>query len=96
METDLGYRHRQVVQHAKRLWLHSAGRRRSGVFVHVSAVERAGSGMVQEEQKISHEERGDPKRGKSLGAKSQDGVSLQTKIDDQAGSVGSCPPCVPH
>jgi len=35
------------------------------VFVHISAVERSGIGMLQEGQKISYEERRDPKRGKS-------------------------------
>jgi CspA family cold shock protein len=34
-------------------------------FVHISAVERAGIGMLQEGQKISYEEQRDPKRGKS-------------------------------
>ena len=35
------------------------------VFVHISAVERAGMGMLQEGQKISYEEQRDAKRGKS-------------------------------
>ena len=35
------------------------------VFVHISAVERAGVGMLQEGQRISYEEQRDPKRGKS-------------------------------
>ena len=35
------------------------------VFVHISAVERAGIGMLQEGQRISYEEQRDPKRGKS-------------------------------
>jgi hypothetical protein len=35
------------------------------VFVHISAVERAGIGMLQEGQKISYEEQRDAKRGKS-------------------------------
>ena len=35
------------------------------MFVHISAVERAGIGMLQEGQKISYEEQRDPKRGKS-------------------------------
>ena len=35
------------------------------VFVHISAVERAGMGSLQEGQKISYEEKRDPKRGKS-------------------------------
>jgi cold shock protein len=35
------------------------------VFVHISAVERSGIGMLQEGQKISYDEQRDPKRGKS-------------------------------
>ena len=35
------------------------------VFVHVSAVERAGMDTLQEGQKVSYEEQRDPKRGKS-------------------------------
>jgi len=35
------------------------------VFVHISAVERAGIGMLQEGQKISYDEQRDAKRGKS-------------------------------
>ncbi len=35
------------------------------VFVHISAVERAGLRSLNEGQKISYEERRDPKRGKS-------------------------------
>jgi CspA family cold shock protein len=35
------------------------------VFVHISAVERAGMGSLQEGQKVSYEEQRDPKRGKT-------------------------------
>jgi CspA family cold shock protein len=35
------------------------------VFVHISAVERAGLGDLREGQKISYEEQRDPKRGKT-------------------------------
>ena len=35
------------------------------VFVHISAVERAGIGTLNEGQKVSFEEQRDPKRGKS-------------------------------
>ena len=35
------------------------------VFVHISAVERAGLGGLAEGQKISYEEQRDPRRGKS-------------------------------
>ncbi len=37
----------------------------SDVFVHISAVERAGLGNLAEGQKISYEEKRDPKRGKT-------------------------------
>ena len=35
------------------------------VFVHISAVERAGLGTLNEGQKVSYAEQRDPKRGKS-------------------------------
>jgi cold shock protein len=35
------------------------------VFVHISAVERAGMGSLQEGQRISYEEQRDAKRGKT-------------------------------
>jgi cold shock protein len=35
------------------------------VFVHISAVERAGLGTLIEGQKVSYEEERDPKRGKT-------------------------------
>jgi CspA family cold shock protein len=35
------------------------------VFVHISAVERAGLSTLHEGQKISYEEQRDPRRGKS-------------------------------
>ena len=35
------------------------------VFVHISAVERAGLGTLNEGQKVSYEEQRDPTRGKS-------------------------------
>ena len=38
---------------------------RPDVFVHISAVERAGLGTLNEGQKVSYEEQRDPKRGKS-------------------------------
>ena len=37
----------------------------SDVFVHISAVERAGMNGLVEGQKISYEEQRDPKRGKT-------------------------------
>ncbi len=35
------------------------------VFVHISAVERAGIGALRDGQKVSYEEQRDPKRGKT-------------------------------
>ena len=35
------------------------------VFVHISAVERAGLGTLNDGQKVSYEEQRDPKRGKT-------------------------------
>jgi CspA family cold shock protein len=35
------------------------------IFVHISAVERSGLGTLNEGQKISYEEKRDPKRGKT-------------------------------
>jgi CspA family cold shock protein len=35
------------------------------IFVHISAVERAGLSGLDEGQKVSYEEKSDPKRGKS-------------------------------
>jgi len=35
------------------------------VFVHISAVERAGLGMLQDGQRVDYEEQRDAKRGKS-------------------------------
>ncbi|MDO8606026.1 MAG: cold-shock protein [Magnetospirillum sp.] len=37
----------------------------SDVFVHISAVERAGMGGLNEGQKVSFEEERDPKKGKT-------------------------------
>jgi CspA family cold shock protein len=37
----------------------------SDIFVHASAVERAGLGSLREGQKVSYEEQRDPKRNKS-------------------------------
>lgn len=39
------------------------------VFVHISAVERAGLSNLAEGQRISYDERRDPKRGKTLSRK---------------------------
>jgi cold shock CspA family protein len=44
-----------MVQPAKGLRLHSAGERRGYVFVHISAVERAGLTTLNDGQKVSFE-----------------------------------------
>jgi len=38
------------------------------VFVHISAVERAGLGTLQEGQKVSFQEERDPRKGKTAAA----------------------------
>ncbi|WP_142850072.1 cold-shock protein [Telmatospirillum sp. J64-1] len=38
------------------------------VFVHISAVERAGMGDLREGQKLSYEEERDPRKGKTAAA----------------------------
>jgi len=38
------------------------------VFVHISAVERAGIGTLQEGQKVSFQEERDPRKGKTAAA----------------------------
>jgi CspA family cold shock protein len=44
-----------VVQSDKGLWLHSTGRGRKDVFVHISAVERAGLGSLNEGQVVEYD-----------------------------------------
>jgi cold shock CspA family protein len=51
-----GARHGEVVQFAKRVWFHSAaGGGGKDVFVHISAVERAGLSSLNEGQVIEYE-----------------------------------------
>jgi cold shock CspA family protein len=54
-ESSRGARHRQVVQHPERLWLHPSRWRGRDVFVRISAVERSGLSTLQEGQKIAFE-----------------------------------------
>jgi CspA family cold shock protein len=58
-------RNREVVQQSKGLRLHSAGRRSKDVFVHISAVERAGLSTLNEGQKVSFEVVANRRTGKS-------------------------------
>ena len=44
-----------MVQRHERLWLHQAGRRGADVFVHISAVEKAGYTGLAEGARISYE-----------------------------------------
>ena len=50
-----GYRNREVVQSNEGLWIHSAARWRQSVFVHISAVERAGLSSLNEGQVVQYE-----------------------------------------
>jgi hypothetical protein len=51
-----GYRYREVVQSDKGIWVHSAFWRRSrDVFVHISAVERAGLSSLNEGKTVEYE-----------------------------------------
>ena len=45
-----------MVQSSQRLWVHSAAERGKDVFVHISAVERAGFSNLNEGQAIEYEE----------------------------------------
>jgi len=51
--TTDGYRNCEVLQYPEGLRLHSAGRRLEDVFVHITAVERAGMRSLNEGQKVS-------------------------------------------
>jgi cold shock protein len=54
-----------MVQCNERLRVHSTRRRRPDVFVHISAVERAGMGGLNEGQEIAYEIVADKRTGKS-------------------------------
>ena len=54
-EMDNGARHGKVVQSDQGLWIHSAAGGGRDVFVHVSAVERAGLSTLNEGQQIEYE-----------------------------------------
>jgi len=54
-----------VVQRPEGLWLHTARRCDKDVFVHISAVERAGLRDLREGQKVSYEIAQDRRTGKS-------------------------------
>jgi len=54
-----------VVQHDEGFRLHSTRWRRQDVFVHISAVQRAGLRELHEGQKISYEVVADKRSGKS-------------------------------
>jgi cold shock CspA family protein len=51
-----GDRCREVVQPDQRLWIHSAASGGKDVFVHISAVERAGLSTLNEGQQVQYEE----------------------------------------
>ena len=53
----------EVVQRDKGLWIHSARNGSKDVFVHISAVEKAGLSTLNEGAKVSYEEV--PNKGKT-------------------------------
>ena len=56
MESDDGERYCEVVQSDQRLWFYSAGWcGGKDVFVHISAVERAGLSTLNEGQQVEYE-----------------------------------------
>lgn len=59
-----GDRYGKVVQRNEGLRVHRAGRRQRHVFVHISAVERAGMRGLNDGQKITYELVKDRKSGK--------------------------------
>ena len=54
-ECGRGYRYCEVVQLGQGIWIYSARYRRKDVFVHISAVEKAGLGSLNEGAKVSYE-----------------------------------------
>jgi cold shock CspA family protein len=55
MESDDGKRHCEVVQFDERLWVYSAAKWGKDVFVHISAVEKAGLSTLNEGQQVEYE-----------------------------------------
>ena len=47
------YRYREMVQSDEGLWIHSAGK---DIFVHISAVEKAGLSTLNEGQTVEYQE----------------------------------------
>jgi cold shock CspA family protein len=66
LEALNGARHGEVVQFAKGIWVHLAAERRD-VFVHISAVEKAGLPSLNEGQIVEYEE--SSSRGKASAEK---------------------------
>ena len=60
-----GYRNREVVQRHQGLRLHQPDDGGADVFVHISAVERAGMRSLNEGQKLSYELERDQRSGKT-------------------------------
>ena len=58
-----GNRNGEVVQRDKGLWIHSPDNGSKDVFVHISAVEKAGLSTLNEGAKVSYEEV--PNKGKT-------------------------------
>jgi len=65
----------KVVQRPEGLRIHPARRRGKDVFVHISAVERAGLTSLREGQKVSYELTQDRRTGKNLGRPAAGGLN---------------------
>jgi cold shock protein len=63
MEIERGDRYSEVVQPRQGIWLYPARQRGKDIFVHISAVERAGPSTLNEGAKVSYEEK--ENRGKT-------------------------------
>lgn len=59
------YGNSEVLQRHQRLWLFEQGNGQPDVFVHISAVERAGTRSLTEGQKVSFDIVKDARKGKS-------------------------------
>ncbi len=66
MRNSNANRYRKILQRSKRLRIHSTGRRHKDVFVHATALERAGMRGLSEGQKVSFDTQEDRRSGKLL------------------------------
>ena len=62
--TSHDFGHSKILQWTEGLRLHPAGRRQKDVFVHATALERAGIMHLSEGQKVTFDTANDPRSGK--------------------------------